>query len=505
MKPLVLIILDGFGYSEEKDGNSIALAQTPNYSQFLTEYPHTLVETSGAAVGLPDGVMGNSEVGHLTIGSGRIHYQDLTKISKAVEDKLFFKNQVLLDAFQKAKKSGASVHLMGLLSDAGVHSHTDHLYALIKMAKDNGVTHVVVHGFMDGRDTSPKSGVGYVKDLQKNLQGIAEIGSLIGRYYAMDRDKRWDRVQIAYEALVERKGLEVSDPVAALEESYKTQVTDEFIKPILVATQHPSQNRILEGDVVIFFNFRPDRARELTEALTDENFSGFLKNKKMTLGDFVCMTGYGKSFTLPVAFPQTRPTNTLAEIISRKGLTQFHTAETEKYAHVTYFLNGGVETPFPGEERLLIQSPKDVATYDEKPEMSARAVCDGVLEKLRTGVDVVFVNFANPDMVGHTGKLPQSIQAVEVIDECLGKIVTESLARNGTVLITADHGNCEQMFDENGEPHTQHTTNPVPFVLINNTKNISLHKGGLADIAPTILKLLNLPQPSEMTGKTLIN
>lgn len=500
MKPLVLIILDGFGHSDITEGNSIALAKTPHYSSFLKNYPHTLVETSGAAVGLPDGVMGNSEVGHLTIGSGRIHYQDLTKISKAIEDTSFFNNPALLDAFQKVKKAGTTLHLMGLLSDAGVHSHTEHLYALIKMAKDNGVTHVVVHGFMDGRDTSPKSGVGFVKDLQKNLLGFAQIGTLIGRYYAMDRDKRWDRVQIAYEALVLGKGETASDPVAALEASYQAGVTDEFIKPIIIQ----DTQRIQDGDAVIFYNFRPDRAREITQALTDESFDGFTRTHTPKFSAYVCMTEYNKKFSLPVAFPQTRPTNTLADIISRAGLKQLHTAETEKYAHVTYFLNGGVETPFPGEEWILVPSPKEVATYDEKPEMSARAVCDGVLKKLRDGIDVVFVNFANPDMVGHTGKLPQSIEAVQVIDECLGKIVTEVLNQKGTVLITADHGNCEQMFDENGEPHTQHTTNPVPFLLINDAlKAASLRKGGLADIAPTILKLLHLPQPQEMTGKPL--
>ncbi len=500
------MILDGFGFRAQKEGNAIALAHAPRFNDFLKKYPHTTLEASGKAVGLPPGTMGNSEVGHLTIGSGRIKEQDLSKINQAIQDGSFFQNEVFKKTFQTARENKKTVHLMGLLSDAGVHSHETHLFALLKMAKQEDAPHIVVHGFLDGRDTPPASSKQYVASLQKELGEKDEIGTLIGRYYAMDRDKRWERIQIAYEALVEGQGEKRRDPVKAIEEAYAQHVTDEFIKPIIFPPKTQRSNRIQDGDVVIFFNFRPDRAREITQSLTDPPCDGLTRKEFPKLGMYVCMTEYDKTFKLPVAFPPVRPVNTLAEILSRHGISQFHTAETEKYAHVTYFLNGGIETPFPGEERLLIPSPKEVATYDEKPEMNAYKVCEGVLQKIRENEDVIFVNFANTDMVAHSGKLPETIRAVEVIDDCLGKIVTSVLEKKGTVLITADHGNCEQMMDEKGEPHTAHTTNPVPFLLINDSlKKSKLRSGcGLQDVAPTVLDILKIKPPSEMTGTTLI-
>ncbi len=502
--PLVLIILDGFGFRPEKDGNAISMAKTPNFDWILRDYPHTTLDAHGEAVGLPPGTMGNSEVGHLTIGSGRINYQDYSRINHAIDDGSFFKNEVLGKAFQTAAAGGGTVHLMGLLSDAGVHSHQKHLFALLKAAKAAGAKRIVIHCFLDGRDTPPKSSQTYVKSLEKELTGVGEIGTLVGRYYAMDRDKRWERVQIAYDALTLGKGTVHKDPVKAIEEAYAQHVTDEFIQPYVFGDV--SKNRMKDGDVVVFFNFRPDRARELTQALTDSQFDGFVREKFPKLGGYVCLTQYDKNFPLPVVFPPNRPKRVLAELVSEKGLKQFHTAETEKYAHVTYFLNGGIEPPFPGEERLLIPSPKDVPTYDKKPEMSAGAVTEAALAKIREGVPVVLMNFANPDMVGHSGVLPATVKAVEVIDDCVGKICKETLARGGTVLITADHGNCEQMVDEHGGPHTAHTLNPVPFHLIGDRfKNAKLKSGrGLQDVAPTILQILGIPQPKEMTGESLI-
>lgn len=504
MTPIVLIILDGFGFSEKKDGNAIAMAKTPNFDWLFRDYPHTHLAAHGEAVGLPAETMGNSEVGHLTIGSGRINYQGYSQINRAIEDGSFFKNEAFLTAFQATVKNKSTLHLMGLLSDGGVHSHQKHLFALLKMAKSAGVPHIVVHCFLDGRDTAPKSSQKYVAALQKELAGVGEIGTLVGRYYAMDRDKRWERVQIAYDALTLGKGTAHADPVKAIEEAYAAHVTDEFIQPYIFGDI--AKNRMKDGDAVIFFNFRPDRAREITQALTDPSFDGFPRSKTPKFGAYVCMTPYDKNFALPVAFPPTRPKRVLAEILSEKGLTQFHTAETEKYAHVTYFLNGGVEPPFPGEERLLIPSPKEVATYDKKPEMSAPAVTEAVLNKLRDGVDVILMNFANPDMVGHSGVLPATVQAVEIIDDCVGRICKEVLARGGVVMITADHGNCEQMVDEHGGPHTAHTLNPVPFLLIGEKfkgKKLKMERG-LRDVAPTILEILAIPQPTEMTGKSLI-
>lgn len=507
-QPLVLIILDGFGHRTATDGNAVSQADTPYWNHLLKTYPHTLLEASGEAVGLPAGVMGNSEVGHLTIGSGRILYQDLSRIHKSIEDESFFQNDVFKKAFATARQNESTVHLMGLLSDGGVHSHERHLFALLKMAKQEGNDQIAVHCFLDGRDTPPASSKRYVANLQKKLKGVGEVATLIGRYYVMDRDKRWERVQVAYEALVGAQFIEPihKDPLEAIDEAYRNHVTDEFIKPIIFPPSHLTSNRIQDGDVVIFFNFRADRAREITIALTAPDFDGFPRKIFPKIGMYVTMTQYDKNFNLPVAFPPERPKHTLAELISEQGLKQFHTAETEKYAHVTYFLNGGVEAPFPGEERLLIPSPKEVATYDQKPEMNASLVAEAAIQKIREGIPIIMMNFANPDMVGHSGKLLETIRAVEVIDGCLKSICEEVLKRQGTVLITADHGNCEQMLDEKGGPHTAHTTNPVPFVLVNDSLKGSKLKpqGGLRDVTPTILKLLNIPQPKEMTGGSLI-
>ncbi len=507
MQPLVLIILDGFGFRTERKANATLLAKTPTFDRLFKEFPYTTLEASGEAVGLPSGTMGNSEVGHLTIGSGRIVYQDLSRINHAIDDGSFFENPVLKKGCQLAAATGKTLHLMGLLSDAGVHSHERHLFALLKMAKEQKVSRVSVHCFLDGRDTPPKSSQKYVASLQKELSGLGGVATLVGRYYAMDRDKRWDRVRIAYEAITNGTGTPHHDPVQAIQEAYDQHQTDEFIKPYVFA-EYP---RIQDGDVVIFFNFRPDRARELTRSLTDPGFSEFERGFFPKLGMFVCMTEYDKTFNLPVAFPPDKPRRVLAEILSENGVRQFHTAETEKYAHVTYFLNGGIETPFPGEERLMIPSPKEVPTYDKKPEMSAVTVTEGTLAKIREGVPVVIVNFANPDMVGHSGILPAAIRAVEVIDTCVGRICDEVLKRNGTVIITADHGNCEEMEDAHGGPHTAHTLNPVPFLLVGDTWKCKggitpplRTDGGLRDITPTILEILKIRKPPEMTGTSLI-
>lgn len=506
MNPLVLIILDGFGIRKKRESNAVLLASTPNLTQLMRKYPHTTLDASGEAVGLPLGTMGNSEVGHLTIGSGRIIYQDLSRINHAIEEGSFFKNDVLKKAFQTARETNKTVHLIGLLSDGGVHSHEKHLFALVKMAKEQKTENLAIHCFLDGRDTPPTSSQRYLKKLQEEAGDLGEIATLVGRYYAMDRDKRWERVQIAYEALVEGKGELHQDPVKAVAEAYQKHETDEFIKPIIFPPKRLKSNRIQDDDVVVFFNFRADRARELAQALAFQEFSGFPRKKFPKLGMFVCMTQYDKTYDLPVAFPPERPKRILAELLSERGIPQFHTAETEKYAHVTYFLNGGIEKPFPLEERLLVPSPKDVPTYDKKPEMNASQVTEEALKKIREGCPFVVMNYANPDMVGHSGILDATIKAVEVIDECIGKICKEVLDHKGTVMITADHGNCEEMIDDHGGPHTAHTTNPVPFILASDTwKQVKLRSGrGLKDIAPTILNILGIPQPAEMTGESLI-
>ncbi len=502
--PHLLMILDGWGHREARESNAIALAKTPHYDALLKEYPHCLLDASGHAVGLPDGIMGNSEVGHLNIGAGRIAKLGLTRIYAAIESGEFFQNPALLQAVNAAKKNQSALHLMGLVSDGAVHSHQDHLYALLKLAKEHQLEKVFVHVFCDGRDTDPKSAENYVQVLQDQIKtiGVGKIATLAGRYYAMDRDQRWERTQQAYGAMVLGKGIMATDPVQAIKAAYASGESDEFIKPRVVG-----DSKVKDQDAVIFFNFRADRARQLTRAFTEPGFAGFQREVVPQLSAFVCMSEYDQSFALPVAFPPVKITHTLGEILSEQGLKQLRIAETEKYAHVTFFFNGGEEKIFPGEERILVPSPREVATYDLKPEMSAPQVTQKVLEALdRDAFDVIILNFANADMVGHSGKLDAAIQAVEVLDEQMGRVFQKLQEKNGVLLLTADHGNCEKMQDEKKNPHTAHTTDLVPFILAaKKWKNAQLRSlGTLADIAPTLLQILKLAIPSEMTGKTLL-
>ncbi len=500
-KPLILVIMDGFGIGPDY-GNAIKAAKKPNLDRIFAENPVTQIGASGLSVGLPDGQMGNSEVGHTNIGAGRIVYQELTRITKSIDDGDFFQNPAFTDAMDQAAAGGKALHLMGLLSDGGVHSHNTHLYALLKLAKQRGCKKVYVHAFLDGRDVPPSSGSGYVADCVKKMKelGIGEIATVMGRYYAMDRDNRWERVSKAYAAMVYGEGVQASGPVQAVEDSYKNGVTDEFVVPAVCAKGAAVQ----PGDSVIFFNFRPDRAREITRAVVDPDFKGFERKKGFFPVRFVCMTQYDATMpNVGVAFGPEKLKNTFAEYISGKGLTQLRIAETEKYAHVTFFFNGGVETVYPGEERALIHSPK-VATYDLQPEMSAYLVTDELLKRIDSGkYDVIILNFANCDMVGHTGVFDAARAAVEAVDTCVGKVVDDILRHGGAALITADHGNAEQMLAQDGTPFTAHTTNPVPFCVVGYP--CRLREGGkLADIAPTMLKILGLPQPPEMTGKSII-
>ncbi|MDT4956011.1 MAG: 2,3-bisphosphoglycerate-independent phosphoglycerate mutase [Acidobacteriota bacterium] len=506
--PLALIIIDGWGYTPTREGNAIALAQTPFYDELLEKYPHTLLEASGTRVGLPVGVMGNSEVGHLNMGSGRVIRMDVSRIDHDIETGEFFNNEVLLKAMDGAKASGHALHLMGLISDGQVHSSQEHLYALLRMAKLRGLQRVYVHCFLDGRDTPPASAYGYVEALQVKCSeiGAGRIASLVGRYYAMDRDKRWERTERAYKLLVNAEGERTIDPVEAIKRSYERGLTDEFVEPIVVEreTGEPVAT-IEEGDGVIFFNFRPDRARQLTRALTEPGFGDFPAPHRPTV-DFVCFTQYDKTFNLPVAFGPTEHRNVLAEVFGKSGVRNFRLAETEKYAHVTYFFNGGVEKEYPCERRLLVPSPK-IATYDLQPEMSAFKLTDKILRAIEEGeTDVFIINFANPDMVGHTGKLKETIEACQYVDTCLGWITKGMRRARGRTLITADHGNCEQMIDlKTGHPHTAHTNNPVPFHLIDEASTgMKLRDGAaLEDVAPTMLGLLGLEKPAEMTGRDL--
>ncbi len=500
-KPLILMILDGFGIGPQK-GNAIRAASKPNLDRLFAENPVTQIGASGLDVGLPDGQMGNSEVGHTNIGAGRIVYQELTRITKSIQDGDFFRNPALLGAVDAAVESGHALHLMGLLSDGGVHSHNTHLYALLKLAKQRGCKRVYLHAFLDGRDVPPASGKDFIADCQRQMRkiGVGSIATVMGRYYAMDRDRRWDRVKKAYDAMVLGSGVQNGDPAAAVEESYRDGVTDEFVLPVVCNPE----GCVGPGDSVIFFNFRPDRARQITRAFVDPEFDGFGRTRGFFPLHFVCMAQYDA--TLPnveIAFRPQQLKNTLAEIISKHGLTQLRVAETEKYAHVTFFFNGGVETVYPGEDRVLIDSPK-VVTYDLKPEMSAYEVTDALLERIRSGkYDVIILNYANCDMVGHTGIFEAAKTAVEAVDACVGRVVGAIREQGGVALITADHGNAEQMKAPDGSPFTAHTTNPVPFCVVGHS--CTLRSGGrLADIAPTILKLLGLPQPPEMTGKSLI-
>jgi 2,3-bisphosphoglycerate-independent phosphoglycerate mutase len=506
--PLALIIIDGWGYSASREGNAIALAETPFYDELSEKYPSTLLEAHGLRVGLPPGVMGNSEVGHLNIGSGRVIRMDVSLVDYEIETGEFFRNKVLLKAMEGAKTRGKALHLMGLTSDGQVHSSLTHLYALLKMAKDHNLEQVFVHCFLDGRDTPPSSAAQYVGALQRKIAeiGCGEIASLVGRYYAMDRDKRWERTQLAFELLTKAIGERALDPIAAIRESYERGVTDEFVHPVAIVRKDGSPvATIKDDDAVIFFNFRPDRARQLTRALALPDFSEFPVPDRPRV-EFVCFTMYDNTFNLPVAFPPRHHRNVLAEVWGNICVRNYRLAETEKYAHVTYFFNGGVEKEYPCEKRLLVPSPK-VATYDLEPEMSAFKVTDKVLRGIDEGdTDVFVINFANPDMVGHTGKLEPTIAACQYVDTCLGRITKRVREARGITLITADHGNAEQMIDPiTGSPHTAHTTNPVPFHLVDeNSVGVKLRSGGaLEDVAPTLLGLLGIEKPSEMTGRDL--
>ncbi len=500
--PLVLMILDGFGINHADYGNAIHAAHKPNLDRYFAQYPHTQLGASGLDVGLPDGQMGNSEVGHTNIGAGRVVYQELTRITKSIQDGDFFQNEALTDAMENCRKNGTALHLMGLVSDGGVHSHIEHLFGLLEMAKKNGLSQVYVHCFLDGRDVPPSSGKDYVAQLQAKLTelNLGKIASVMGRYYAMDRDNRWERVQKAYDALVLGEGNHCDDAVRAVEDSYAAGVTDEFVIPCVIGDPH--QGRISANDSVVFFNFRPDRAREITRTLVDPEFSGFARSAFPLY--YVCMTQYDATMpNVQVAFKPQSLDDTFGEYISKQGLHQLRIAETEKYAHVTFFFNGGVETVSPGEDRALISSPK-VATYDLKPEMSAYEVTDELLRRLDSGkYDVVILNYANCDMVGHTGVFDAAVKAVEAVDSCVGKVVEKVLAMQGTVLLTADHGNADRMYDEDGSPFTAHTTNPVPFLVIGQG-DCKLREGKLADIAPTMLKILGLPKPESMSGESII-
>lgn len=506
-QPLLLMILDGWGLNPRPEHNAIAQARTPNMTGLCREYPCTDIGTSGMSVGLPDGQMGNSEVGHLNIGAGRTVYQDLTRISKSISDGDFFDNPVLLDCIHKAKAVGGRLHLAGLLSDGGVHSHNTHLYGLLELARREGIE-TFVHCLMDGRDTPPKSGAGYLAQLEVEIGkiGAGRIATVIGRYYAMDRDNRWERVEQAYNAIVRGTGESRKSAAEAIDASYEAGVNDEFVKPAVIIANGQPVGTVRDGDAFIFFNFRSDRAREITRALALDDCPGFVRQARPRLSAYVCMTEYDATFDLPLAFGPESLANILGEVLGREGLTQLRIAETEKYAHVTFFFNGGIEEPFPGEERCLIPSPKEVATYDQKPEMSAYLVTDELLKRLDTGnYDVIVLNFANADMVGHTGIMPAAIRAIETVDDCVGRLVAKVREMGGTAIITADHGNAEVMVDETGGPHTAHTTDRVPLILVNDRcKGKTLRPGILADIAPTMLHLLGIPQPKEMTGKSLL-
>ena len=503
--PVVLFVLDGFGVRAEKRDNAIALARTPSFDRFRSLYPHTTIAASELRVGLPEGQMGNSEVGHLNLGAGRVVYMDSTRITLAIRQGTIVRNPAIVEAMDRVRERGA-FHLMGLVSDGGVHSYQEHLEGLLRMARDRGLRRVFVHAFLDGRDTPPASGAGYLEKLQAFLRelGVGKIAVVSGRYYAMDRDKRWDRVEKAWRAMVLGEGAAAEDPVEAVRRSYAQNVTDEFVLPAVIHEGGRPVATLQDGDSALFFNFRADRARQLTAALTQPSFDGFPRPVFPKL-QFLCMTEYNKSFGLSVAFPPEPLRNIVADVLAAAGLKNLRIAETEKYAHVTYFFNGGVEKPWPGEDRILVPSAK-VATYDLKPEMSAYEITARLLEQLAAETHrVVIGNFANPDMVGHTGVLLAAIKAVEVVDECLGRIVDAVLARQGAVLVTADHGNCEQMRDPvTGQPHTAHTLNPVPFFLIHEGAHRPLRDGGaLEDVGPTMLGLLGLPQPAEMTGRDL--
>ena len=506
-KPVVLMVLDGYGLSDHKEGNAIAMANTPVMDKLMSEYPFVKGAASGLAVGLPDGQMGNSEVGHMNIGAGRIIYQDLTRITKAIEDGEFFENKVLLTAIENCKKNNSDLHLWGLLSDGGVHSHIEHLYGLLELCKKEGLENVYVHAFLDGRDTPPASGKDYIEQLEAKMAeiGVGKIASLSGRYYAMDRDNNWDRVQKAYDSLTKGEGVKAVSAVKAMEDSYANDVTDEFVLPTVITNEDGIPVSVVkDNDSVIFFNFRPDRARQITRAFVEEGFSGFERKKGFFPLNFVCMAQYDATMpNVSVAFPPEALEMTFGEYVSKMGKTQLRIAETQKYAHVTFFFNGGEEKTFEGEDRILIKSP-DVETFDMKPEMSAYEVTDSVVEAINSDkYDAIILNYANCDMVGHTGVFDAAKAAVEAVDECVGRTVEAVLAKGGAAFITADHGNADKMYEADGSPFTAHTTNPVPFIVVG--YDCELREGGvLADIAPTMLKVMGLEQPAEMTGTSII-
>ena len=507
-KPTVLMILDGFGLNDKTEGNAIAQADTPVLDGLMKDCPFVKGNASGLAVGLPDGQMGNSEVGHMNMGAGRIVYQELTRITKEIEDGVFFQNEALLSAIENCKKNNSDLHLYGLLSDGGVHSHNTHLYGLLELAKREGLQNVYVHCFMDGRDTAPESGKGFVQELVDKMAeiGIGKIATISGRYYAMDRDNRWDREEKAYLALTQGIGVRASDPVEAMQDSYDKEVTDEFVLPTVIEEDGQPVAVIKDNDSIIFFNFRPDRAREMTRIFCTDDFDGFDRGPRKQV-KYVCFTEY--DVTIPnkeIAFKKVELKNTFGEYLAAYNMTQARIAETEKYAHVTFFFNGGVEEPNPGEDRVLVKSPK-VATYDLQPEMSAPEVCEKLCGAIRSGnYDVIIINFANPDMVGHTGVLEAAKKAVETVDACVGKAVEAVKEMDGSMFICADHGNAEQLIDyETGVPFTAHTTNPVPFILVNYDSAYTLREGGcLADIVPTLIEMMGMEQPADMTGKSLL-
>ncbi|MCI0130048.1 MULTISPECIES: 2,3-bisphosphoglycerate-independent phosphoglycerate mutase [unclassified Vagococcus] len=503
--PVAIIILDGYGKRDEVTGNAVAQANTPNFDRYWNNYPHNTLKASGLDVGLPDGQMGNSEVGHTNIGAGRIVYQSLTRIDKAIEDKEFQTNVALNNGIQHALDNDSALHLFGLLSDGGVHSHQNHLYALLKMAKDSGVKETYVHAFLDGRDVAPTSAYGYMEELLKVMKELdyGKVATVSGRFYAMDRDKRWERVAKAYEAIVDGIGVKATDPLQAIQESYDNKVNDEFLVPVVIEENGKPVGQVKDNDSVIFFNFRPDRAIQLSNAFTDKEWKHFERKNHPENVKFVTMTLYNPSIVAEVAFPPIEMKNVIGEVLSDAGLKQLRIAETEKYPHVTFFMNGGRNEEFPGESRILINSPK-VETYDLKPEMSAYEVTDALLADIKADKhDAIILNFANPDMVGHSGILEAAIKAIEAVDECLGKVVDAIIAKGGAAIIFADHGNSETMTTPEGNPHTAHTTVPVPVIV---TKaGVTLRDGGrLADVAPTMLDLLGIEKPEEMTGESLI-
>lgn len=506
-RPVALIIMDGFGLRGTSEGNAVAQANKPNYDRLRAQYPNTTLTACGEEVGLPAGQMGNSEVGHLNIGAGRIVYQDLTRISKSIREGEFFNNPTLVEAVRSAKNSNKKLHLYGLLSDGGVHSHIDHLFAMLDLAKEEGLDEVYIHAFLDGRDVAPDSGKKFIEELQAKIKeiGIGKIATVQGRYYAMDRDKRWERVEKSYRAIVYGDGPKYTDPLEAVTESYNKSLFDEFVEPTVIVDELGQPVSLVEsGDSVIFLNFRPDRAIQLSQVFTNKDFRGFVRGPKFPENlHFVCLTLFSESVEGYVAYEPKNLDNTLGEVLVQNNKKQLRIAETEKYPHVTFFFSGGRDVELPGETRILINSPK-VATYDLKPEMSAYEVADACVKEIEAeNHDAIILNFANPDMVGHSGMLEPTIKAVEVTDECMGKVVDAVIAKGGVAIIIADHGNADMVFDENGRPFTAHTTNPVPFILTD--KNVLLRESGiLADVAPTILDLMQLPKPAEMTGDSMI-